>query len=195
MINNYAPYFADLCIDLNLHILHGLMKTDLPGAFTHFAPRGASIIDYILVSLSLFPLLLDFLVISSHESDHLPIRLSLAISHAECISINPPILPHPALNGPPVLRRHSTVGLIRNRQSLFTIPWLKQTLPQLPFLPMPLLLIPYPHFLVPFPYLIKPKTATPGLTQNAVWPSPLSDGSSSQSATTLSLLRSINISS
>lgn len=43
VINSYAPYFIDMCLELNLVILNGSTGRDILGKFTHFVPRGASV--------------------------------------------------------------------------------------------------------------------------------------------------------
>lgn len=65
------------------------MNRDLPGAFTHFSPRGASVIDYILASPSLLSSVINFYVTPYHESDHLLIQLFLDLPLAKSVLINP----------------------------------------------------------------------------------------------------------
>lgn len=94
VINSFAPYLINLCISSNVFILNGSKGRDIPGEFTHLSPRGASVIDYALVSPALLPLLSDFCVCPRSESDHLPVALTLNIPFDPLVSPLPP--PNPS---------------------------------------------------------------------------------------------------
>ena len=51
VVNNYGRELLDLCIASRLRIINGRTRPDdNKGAFTCFTPRGASVVDYTIVS-------------------------------------------------------------------------------------------------------------------------------------------------
>ena len=79
VINNYGNYLLDLCKQSCVHILNGRCSSNVNGEFTFCSSIGGqSVVDYVLVSTDLFPLLTDFTVGSRDESDHFPISCELS---------------------------------------------------------------------------------------------------------------------
>lgn len=80
VVNNYGRELLDLCIASRLRILNGRTRLDNnKGAFTCFTPRGASVVDYTIVSDDFLNYVSCFQVgdISSF-SDHCPLYLHLS---------------------------------------------------------------------------------------------------------------------
>ena len=68
----------DLCIASKLRIVNG--RLDSSGGFTCFTPRGDSVVDYLIVSESLFTIISHFEVGNpSVHSDHCPLLVNLQI--------------------------------------------------------------------------------------------------------------------
>lgn len=162
-------------------ILNGFINSDLPGAFTHFTPRGVSVIDHILASPSLLLFLSDFQVIPYHESDHLPIQLFLDSSLAKGAPNNPLTYPHPRFKWSP--SQEDALHRWANQEPILRVCWLRLPLPQWPYQPMPLSSIHYHYFLVLSNYPTQSKALTLGSTWSVIQLSHLSDSLSSRSVT------------
>ena len=54
--NSYGTWLTDLCISTKLCILNGRCTGDLSGKFTCYHPNGESVVDYHIISKSLFKL-------------------------------------------------------------------------------------------------------------------------------------------
>lgn len=71
-VNNFGRSLIDFCCTHNMHILNGRFD-DVTGNFTCINNLGASVVDYIIASGSLFSYINRFLVLDRDESDHFPI--------------------------------------------------------------------------------------------------------------------------
>lgn len=71
--NEYGLALLELCKDLDVHILNGRFPGDEYGNFTFQTDRGNSVIDYIMLSSSVFNFVMDFKVLTCDVSDHFPI--------------------------------------------------------------------------------------------------------------------------
>ena len=67
----------NFCKVYSVIILNGRCGSDLNGAFTYISAQGCSLIDYILCSPDLLPLVLDFKIENRTESKHLPVCATL----------------------------------------------------------------------------------------------------------------------
>jgi hypothetical protein len=76
-INNFGFSLINMCQVYGIHMLNGRFPGDTDGACTFISTSGTSLVDYILVSSSLFPRITDFIVDSRSESDHMPIIAKL----------------------------------------------------------------------------------------------------------------------
>ena len=72
-INRYGRSLIDLCKKHEIHMLNGRSPNDPDGEFTFCAPTGQSVVDYIIISSSLFDYVRNFQVGSRDESDHFPL--------------------------------------------------------------------------------------------------------------------------
>ena len=82
-INAFGRSLLSMCTTFNMHILNGRAGTDANnGDFTCITNTGASVIDYIIVSTSLFFRLLNFSIALRTDSDHLPLTFEIH-SHFE----------------------------------------------------------------------------------------------------------------
>ena len=77
-IKTYGKKLIGLCIASKLRIVNG--RLDSTGGFTCFTPRGNSVVDYLIVSESLFTIISHFEVGNpSMHSDHCPLLVNLKI--------------------------------------------------------------------------------------------------------------------
>ena len=58
--------------------MNGWSEKDKQGEFTFVGHQGRSVVDYLLLSTSLFDYVTDFQVSERTESDHMPITWSFA---------------------------------------------------------------------------------------------------------------------
>ncbi|KAK6171165.1 hypothetical protein SNE40_019413 [Patella caerulea] len=79
IINPFGKHLLEMCWENNLVILNGRKPSDSRGNFTYVTSSGASTIDYILVSNSLFKSITDFCVLTPDISKHFPISCTLQI--------------------------------------------------------------------------------------------------------------------
>ncbi len=77
-VNNFGKYLLDLCAVLNIHMMNGRCGKDKQvGDFTFMGVSGASVIDYLLASSTLFEHVIDFSIDSRCESTHIPLTMKL----------------------------------------------------------------------------------------------------------------------
>ncbi|XP_077996531.1 uncharacterized protein LOC144449832 [Glandiceps talaboti] len=78
IVNTFGRTLLSLCATFNLHIVNGRSGSDVNnGDFTCISNNGASVVDYVLVSTSLFNLISDFCIDLRTESDHFPLKFNL----------------------------------------------------------------------------------------------------------------------
>ena len=71
-INKHGESLLRLCSTHGIHMLNGRMNGDSAGQLTCFTANGSSLIDYTLVSTSLFPLVERFEIGNADDFTHLP---------------------------------------------------------------------------------------------------------------------------
>lgn len=76
-INHRGRLLIECCKTNNLIVLNGSLPGDREGAFTFFGGNGASVLDLIIVSNSVYTRVTDLEVIPKLGSDHLPVVASL----------------------------------------------------------------------------------------------------------------------
>jgi exonuclease III len=69
----------NFCTEMEFHLLNGSHVSDKNGNFTLLGSRRASVIDYILCSSNILPLITNFYVDARAESVHMPVVLELQI--------------------------------------------------------------------------------------------------------------------
>ena len=75
--NKFGKLPVDLCMSNDLCMLNGRSKGDAKGDFTNYSYKGSSMIDYGIISKSLFPTLVYFKVHNlSFFSSHCPISFA-----------------------------------------------------------------------------------------------------------------------
>ena len=81
--NSSGSQLIDICIASDLKIVNGRLGNDKDiGHFTFASHNGQSLIDYVLLSQSLFPLVSDFVVHDFYScSTHAPIQLNLNVKY------------------------------------------------------------------------------------------------------------------
>ncbi len=96
--NIYGTWLTDLCISTKLCILNGRCTGDLSGKFTCYRPKGESVVDYHIISKSLFDLV-QYINVKDLTiwSDHCPVACSLRIEPPEMENI----ATIPLCNAPP----------------------------------------------------------------------------------------------
>ncbi len=76
--NDYGKWLIDLCISARLAIVNGRCLGDVRGVYTSHQPEGASVVDYNIVSKTMFDKVNSFTVQSLTDySDHCPLSLSV----------------------------------------------------------------------------------------------------------------------
>ena len=70
-------------------MLNGRSVDDPHGEFTFCAPTGQSVVDYIIVSTSLFECIETFAVGSHDESDHFPLYCTVRVKSSGPNTQNP----------------------------------------------------------------------------------------------------------
>ena len=84
-INNFGFALINMCQVYGVHMLNGRFAGDTEGSCTFISTSGTSLVDYFLVSSSLFSRIIDFTVDSRSESDHMPIvaKISCTLSDTD----------------------------------------------------------------------------------------------------------------
>jgi exonuclease III len=77
VVNSNGRDLLTLCKNQNIHILNGRTKGDKLGNYTFIGAQGKSLIDYLIVSSSLFDHVNEFAVDIKTESDHMPLKWSI----------------------------------------------------------------------------------------------------------------------
>jgi hypothetical protein len=75
--NIYGESLLEMCKSLDIHIANGRVNDDMKGHMTFISSRGASVIDYFILSAQVFPFIKNLQVIPSDISSHLPVKLTL----------------------------------------------------------------------------------------------------------------------
>ena len=78
-INNFGKSFIEFLASYKFIVLNGLIKGDKNGCFTYISQMGNSVIDYFVVSESLFNYCVEMTVHSRVESTHMPIHVNIEI--------------------------------------------------------------------------------------------------------------------
>jgi hypothetical protein len=53
-----------MCVEMNMHLLNGCMGLDLQGEVTNITSNGCSVVDYVIMSSSLFAVIVHFEVLN-----------------------------------------------------------------------------------------------------------------------------------
>lgn len=77
-VNSFGRSLVNFCCTHSMHFLNGRFDDD-KGEFTCINHLGASVVDYIIASESLFPFIRRFIVLNRDESDHFPIECVLQL--------------------------------------------------------------------------------------------------------------------
>ena len=98
IVNNHGKILIELCKLSDLKIANGRIGTDKSiGSYTCHAPRGSSIIDYAILTMGLFPYIVDF-YIDIHDrclSDvHCPVCLVMSGKNCATIENNIDLVTH-----------------------------------------------------------------------------------------------------
>ena len=75
--NVYGKQLVDLCKSASLCIVNGRTVGDRDGQFTCMTETGQSVVDYLLISQSLFSQIIDFKVGNQIISDHFPLEFTV----------------------------------------------------------------------------------------------------------------------
>ena len=75
--NRFGLSLIELCCTYDVHTLNGRLFSDIDGNFTCFANNGASIVDYMIASSSLFKYITDFRIGDKDSSVHFPLHCQL----------------------------------------------------------------------------------------------------------------------
>ena len=86
--NMFGKSFIEFIAGFNLIVLNGISLKDNDSSFTFMSPTGNSVIDYFVVSDSLFHLTDKMLVLTRTESFHFPISLTLKLKDIQCVQNN-----------------------------------------------------------------------------------------------------------
>ena len=76
-INSSGLYLLDMCKTFGIHIANGRSDGDPDGEFTFCTSNGASVVDYVIASTDLFPLIHRLTVDSCDVSDHFPLIMDI----------------------------------------------------------------------------------------------------------------------
>ena len=85
--NNFGLSLIDLCCTFNTHVFNGRLFNDKNGEYTCFANNGASVVNYMLASSSIFPYVTDFPVDNSMFSVHCPLYCAFSFSRNTTLPI------------------------------------------------------------------------------------------------------------
>lgn len=83
IVNSEGKLILDFCDDHGFLILNGRSPSDMVGEFTYLGPRGSSVIDFALVSVSSVKLVKDFSVRNVIWSDHMAIDVIIQLELEE----------------------------------------------------------------------------------------------------------------
>jgi exonuclease III len=78
-INKEGKKLLSFCEEIGMVILNGCCGNDTEGNFTCLKEKGASVVDYILITTNLLPYLKDFYIDARAESDHMPLVLEITL--------------------------------------------------------------------------------------------------------------------
>ena len=81
--NSFGLSLIELCCTFDIHILNGRLFGDKDGNFTCFANNGASVVDYMIASSSLFRYISDFKISDKDNSDHFPLICQLCFESTQ----------------------------------------------------------------------------------------------------------------
>ena len=70
--NSHGKALLSLCCTMDIHIVNGRIGDDVNGEFTCFANNGRSIVDYTIISSTLFQYIKNFKIESCDDYTHLP---------------------------------------------------------------------------------------------------------------------------
>ena len=117
-VNSSGRRLLELCIRLGMRIADGRVRGDEDGSLT-FVGRsgGSSLIDYVLASPSVMPLIQQLRVTPAPESDHLAVHLLVEIAPLVDSSRVPLPAPPPRMVGDDRLLRWTDLvlaGLLRH---------------------------------------------------------------------------------
>lgn len=87
--NNFGRYLLNMCEQFSLLIMNGLLHGDKHGDYTYIAHNGSSVIDYVLMSRSIFEHAVDLCVMSLIESKHLPVQFLFNAFTSEKVALRP----------------------------------------------------------------------------------------------------------
>ena len=74
-----------MCVGSRLSILNGRKHGDLKGNFTCYTPRGCSVVDYCVVSESLYDKIINFRIGELPTfTDHCPLYMALEVNCDNC---------------------------------------------------------------------------------------------------------------
>ena len=79
VINTFGKSLLYMCNTLGLSILNGLCNGELMGSYTYVSDSGCSVIDYFLMSSSMYAVLFDYCnlhLLSRTDCKHLPVSLT-----------------------------------------------------------------------------------------------------------------------
>ena len=71
-INCHGKSLLALCCSQDIHMLNGRKTGDMKGEITCFANKGSSVVDYTIVSSTLFPLIATFEILENDSYTHMP---------------------------------------------------------------------------------------------------------------------------
>ena len=80
VVNNFGRSLIELCYKNHVHIVNGRFPGDAAGNNTCCTNNGVSVVDYVILSSSLFHYIRDFSVDTIDVSDHFPIQCTLQFS-------------------------------------------------------------------------------------------------------------------
>jgi len=78
--NSFGLSLIDLCCTFDVHFFNGRLFSDKNGEFTCFANNGASVVDYMIASTTLFKHVTDFAVANHAFSVHCPISCKFSFT-------------------------------------------------------------------------------------------------------------------
>lgn len=78
-LNRFGKTLIDLCCTYDIHLLNGRFPGDECGNFTCTANRGKSVVDYFIMSTTLFDRVSDFYIDIADFSDHFPVVCSIKL--------------------------------------------------------------------------------------------------------------------
>ena len=77
VVNRFGVSLIEMCMELGIHIVNGRMPQDIAGEFTFINKNGCSVIDYVLLSSSLFKNIKSFTVLPNDVSCHFPLKMEM----------------------------------------------------------------------------------------------------------------------